>query len=285
MYRIEIADLYNHKMEQEIYKESDYQKLTEQVISIAKEVGTYIKTEGESFDINKVETKNRNDFVSYVDKEAEKKLVKQLSQLVPQAGFIAEEGTASESGEAYCWVIDPLDGTTNFIHNSTPYAVSIALTFKGEPVVGVVYEITRGETFYAWKGSKAFLDGKSIQVSKVKTVEEALISTGRPHNYLECYSELMKSVDYFMKNSHGIRTSGSAAVDLVYVACGRFDGRYEFGLKPWDIAAGVLIIKQAGGKVSDFSGKDQYFENGDVLVSNSEIMDELQTILQAIFKA
>lgn len=270
-------------MEQETYNNSNYQELTEQVISIAKQVGSYIKTEGENFDIEKIETKSRNDFVSYVDKEAEVKLVTQLSQLLPEAGFITEEGTATESGQAYCWVIDPLDGTTNFIHNSTPYAVSIALTLKGIPIVGVVYEITREETFYAWEGSKAYLDGKPIQVSKVKTVEEALISTGRPHNYLEQYSELMKSVDFFMKNSHGIRTSGSAAADLAYVACGRFDGRYEFGLKPWDIAAGTLIIQQAGGKVCDFRGGDKHFINGDVLAGNAEIIDELQQIIHSIF--
>lgn len=271
-------------MEQEIYDKADYKEITGRVILIAKDIGNYIKKEGENFNLDKVETKNRNDFVSYVDKEAERKLVKRLTKIVPEAGYITEEGTATESGEAYCWVIDPLDGTTNFIHNSTPFAVSIALTFKGEPVVGVVYEITRNEAFYAWKGSKAFLDGKVIYVSNVHSVEEALISTGRPHNYLDYYPELIKCVDYFMQHSHGIRTSGSAAADLAYVACGRFDGRFEFGLKPWDIAAGILIIQRAGGKVCDFNGGDQHFKNGDVLAGNSAIINELQQIVKSVFQ-
>lgn len=255
----------------------NYQFVTEQVVALSKEVAVYIKHERENFSFDKVETKSKNDFVSYVDKESEKQLVKVLRTLVPEAGFITEEGTAQAQGEAYLWIIDPLDGTTNFIHNSTPYAISIALSYKGEIVVGVVHEITRGETFYAWQGSKAYLDGKEIHVSDTARLEESLIVFGRPHHYMDKYSELLASVDYFMKNTHGLRLSGSAAVDLAYVACGRYDGRFEFNLKPWDIAAGVLLIQQAGGCVSDFYGKNQHFENGMVLASNAAIFKEFQS--------
>lgn len=263
----------------------DYQSITEQVIELTKFVATYINQESLNFSLDKVETKSKNDFVSYVDQEAEKLLVKALKEIVPEAGFVTEEGTtAKANGEDFLWVIDPLDGTTNFIHCSTPYAISVALTYQNEPVVGVIHEITRAETFYAWKGSKSYLDGTEIQVSKVDKLSDALIVFGRPHHYMQRYPELLASVDYFMKNTHGLRLSGSAAVDLAYVACGRYDGRYEFNLKPWDIAAGVLIIQNAGGFVCDFNGENNHFNNGSVLAANAGIFEELKDKIAEIFK-
>jgi myo-inositol-1(or 4)-monophosphatase len=263
-----------------------YQLITEHVIALTKEVATYINGESLNFSLDKVETKSKNDFVSYVDQEAEKLLVKALQKIVPEAGFVTEEGTTDKAnGEDYLWIIDPLDGTTNFIHCSTPYAISVALTYKGEPVVGVIHEITRAETFYAWKGSKSYLDGTIIQVSKVDKLADALIVFGRPHHYMDRYPELLASVDYFMKNTHGLRLSGSAAVDLAYVACGRYDGRYEFNLKPWDIAAGVLIIQNAGGFVCDFHGENKHFENGSVLAANAGIFEEFKEEIRTIFSA
>jgi myo-inositol-1(or 4)-monophosphatase len=261
-----------------------YKIITEKVIQLTKEVALYIAQESLNFTLDKLVTKNRNDFVSYVDNEAERLLVKGLSDILPNSGFITEEGTAQENGEDYCWVIDPLDGTSNFIHNSTPYAISVAILYKEETVVGVIHEVTRNETFYAWKGSKSYLNGEEIQVSNVKNVKDALISTGRPHNYMEQFKKMLHSIEYFLLNTHGVRQSGSAATDLAYVACGRYDGRYEFGLKPWDVAAGILIIQQAGGMVSDFDGKNDFLKNGDVLVSNSLIFDEFKDIINSIFK-
>ena len=261
-----------------------YHNITDRVIELSKLVAAYIEKESIDFSQDRVETKSKNDFVSYVDQEAERRLVKALKEIMPEAGFVTEEGTAHEAGEDYLWIIDPLDGTTNFIHASTPYAISIALTYKGKPVVGVIYEITRKEIFYAWKNSKAYLNGEEIHVSQTDKLQEALIVTGRPHHYMDRYPELLNSVDYFLKNVHGLRLSGSAASDLAYVACGRYDGRYEFNLKPWDIAAGVLIIQQAGGKVSDFKGKDNYFQNGSVLASNSLIFEELKNVIGELFE-
>ena len=264
---------------------NNYHSITEQVIALAKEVATYINRESLNFSLDKVETKSKNDFVSYVDQESEKLLVKALCKIVPEAGFVTEEGTtAKANGEDYLWIIDPLDGTTNFIHGSTPYAISIGLSYKNEIVVGVIHEITRGKTFYAWQGSKSYLDGAEIQVSKVDKLADALIVFGRPHHYMQRYPELLASVDFFMKNTHGLRLSGSAAVDLAYVACGRYDGRYEFNLKPWDIAAGVLIIQNAGGFVCDFNGGNKHFENGMVLAANAGIFDELKKKIGEIFK-
>ena len=259
------------------------QNITDKVIELSTQVAAYIEKESIHFSMETVETKSKNDFVSYVDQEAERLIFKTLKEIVPEAGFVTEEGTAHEAGEDYLWIIDPLDGTTNFIHASTPYAISIALTYKQEPVVGVIYEITRKEIFYAWKGSKAYLNGKEIHVSSTDKLPEALIVTGRPHHYMERYPELLHSVDYFLKNTHGLRLSGSAASDLAYVACGRYDGRYEFNLKPWDIAAGVLIIQQAGGYVSDFKGGNDYFKNGSVLASNKGIFEEFKKVIGGFF--
>ena len=261
-----------------------YRSITERVIELSKKVASYIEKESLDFSLDTVETKSKNDFVSYVDQEAERQLVRVLKEIMPEAGFVTEEGTAVEHGEDYLWIIDPLDGTTNFIHASTPYAISIALTYKQEPVVGVIYDITRNEIFYAWKGSKAYLNGKEIQVSRTDKLSEALIVCGRPHHYMDRYPELLNSVDYFMKNTHGLRLSGSAASDLAYVACGRYDGRFEFNLKPWDIAAGVLIIQQAGGFISDFKGGNNYFKNGSVLASNKGIFEEFKTMIGELFE-
>jgi len=261
-----------------------YRNITERVIELSKEVAAYIEKESLNFSMDTVETKSKNDFVSYVDQEAERQIVRRLKEIMPEAGFVTEEGTAHDSGEEYLWVIDPLDGTTNFIHASTPYAISIALTYKQKPVVGVIYEITRKEIFYAWKGSKAYLNGKEIHVSTTDKLPDALIVTGRPHHYMDRYPELLGSVDYFLKNTHGLRLSGSAASDLAYVACGRYDGRFEFNLKPWDIAAGVLIIQQAGGYISDFKGGNDYFRNGSVLASNKGIFEEFKTVIGGLFE-
>lgn len=235
-----------------------YRSITKKVIQITKEVATYIEKESLTFSTDRVETKDRNDFVSYVDRESEKLLVAALTEIMPNTGFITEEGSIQRQSEEYCWIIDPLDGTTNFIHASTPYAISVALILKDTPVIGVIHEITRKEIFYAWKGSKAYLNGDEIEVSKTSKISDALIATGRPHTYRKHLVQLSKSIDFFLQNSHGIRQSGSAATDLAYVACGRYDGRYEFGLKPWDIAAGILIIEQAGGKICDFQGNSHY---------------------------
>jgi myo-inositol-1(or 4)-monophosphatase len=260
-----------------------YRDIASQVVKITREVSSYIEQECLKFSMDKVETKNTNDFVSYVDKDAERLLVDKLSLLIPNSGFITEEGTTKQrNNEEFCWIIDPLDGTSNFIHGSTPYAISVALSYKQELVVGVIHEITRNETFYAWQGSKAYLNGNEIKVSNTDKVSNSLIATGRPHSYMEQYALLLNLMDYFLQNTHGVRQSGSAASDLAYVACGRYDGRYEFGLKPWDIAAGILIVKQAGGQVCDFMGDDNYFDNGSLIASNSEIFIDFSETIKKI---
>jgi myo-inositol-1(or 4)-monophosphatase len=253
------------------------------VQGIAKIAGVFIAEEREKFSIQDVEVKGKANFVSYVDKQAEKLIVDELQKLLPGSGFIAEEGTGINNGEKYKWIIDPLDGTTNFIHGLPPFAVSIALMEDEEIILGVVYEITQDECFYAWKGSKAYLNGDEIKVSTASTTSDALIATGFPYSAFEKLESYVESMRYFMVHSHGLRRLGSAATDMSYVAAGRFEAFYEHGLKPWDVAAGTIILRQAGGKVSDFNGGDKFLFNGEIVASNGAYFDEFYDIVHKYF--
>lgn len=255
------------------------EKLCFDVQGIAKIAGLFIAEEREKFDIRTVEVKGKANFVSYVDKQAEGVIVDGLRKLLPGSGFIAEEGTGANAGERYKWIIDPLDGTTNFIHGLPPYAVSIALMEDQELVLGVVYEITMDECFFAWKGSKAYLNGDEINVTSASTTGDALIATGFPYTAFEKLEGNISLMRHFMLHSHGLRRLGSAATDLAYLAAGRFEAFYEHGLKPWDMAAGAVILKQAGGKISDFSGNDQFLFKGETIASNSAYFDEFYAIV------
>jgi len=252
----------------------DHKTLCETTIRIAREAGSYIYERIDQISPGDVEIKGRHNFVTEVDKSAEVLIIDKLKDLVPGAGFIAEEGTSVSKGDIYNWVIDPLDGTTNFIHGAPPVAVSIALIENNMPVVGVIYEIWLKETFYAWKDSKAYLDGKEIRVSDTRSIKEALIATGFPYHNFDRIKGFMRTIDYFFNNTHGVRRLGSAATDLAYVACGRFDGFYEYNLSPWDVAAGALILTQAGGTVTDFRGGNEYLFGREIVAGNREIFDE-----------
>ena len=252
----------------------DLQKLCTEAKEIIKETGAYISTEAKQFSSDAVESKGVHDFVSFVDKTAEKQLVEGFKKILPGAGFIAEEQTETYRSEQYNWVIDPLDGTTNFIHGLMPYAISVALMEKDELILGIIYEISRDEMFYAWKGSKAYLNNSEISVTKAKKVTDSLIATGFPYYDYDRLPQFMKTLDFFMRNSHGLRRLGSAATDLAYVACGRFDAFYEYSLSPWDVAAGAFIVQQAGGKVSDFNGGTNYVFGKEIIASNNNIHNE-----------
>jgi len=261
-------------------KMMELEKLCEAVITIAKAAGAFIAGERTNFDLASVETKGKANFVSYVDKKAEELIVDELRKLLPGSGFITEEGTAFDQGETYRWVIDPLDGTTNFIHGMPPYAVSIGLMEGDEIILGVVFEISRAECFYAWKGSKAMLNGKEIRVSEAASSRDALISTGFPYGEFKYADEFIETFKYFMANSHGVRRLGSAATDLCYVASGRFEAFWERGLSPWDVAAGSIILRQAGGKVSDFRGNNIFLFSGETVAANYNYFSEFQSIIE-----
>ncbi len=258
----------------------DLENICQEVIEIAKTAGAFIAGERINFDLKLVESKGKANFVSYVDKTAEELIVERLRKLMPDSGFITEEGTAFDTGEKYRWVIDPLDGTTNFIHGMPPYAVSIGLLEGDEIVLGVVYEISRDECFYAWKGSKAMLNGKEIHVSEASATEEALVVTGFPYGIIKNSDAFITTIKHLMANSHGIRRLGSAATDLSYVAAGRFEAFWETGLSPWDVAAGALILRQAGGIVTDFKGNDNFLFGGEIVATNHNYFIEFQSIIE-----
>ncbi len=252
----------------------DYGKLCAEVVIIARDAGSYIRGYLNQIANNHIEKKGKQNFVTFVDKGAEERIVKSLASLLPEAGFITEEGTSTKTGETYIWVIDPLDGTTNFIHGAPPVSVSIALLENNRPVIGVVYELFMDECFYAWKGSKAYLNESEIRVSSVGNTADALIATGFPFHNFDRIEPYMDSLKYFFTNSHGVRRIGSAAADLSYVACGRYDAFYEYNLNPWDVAAGALIIQQAGGMVSDFKGNQGFLFNREIVAANAKVFKD-----------
>lgn len=258
--------------------------LCEQTCQLAIEVGTFIQNETSHFNKSSIEYKGKNNLVSYVDKTAERKLVDGLTNLLPEAGYITEEKTREEKGKTYTWIIDPLDGTTNFIHGIPCYCVSIALMQNNKIVLGVVYEINLKECFYSWENAEAYLNGKIIRVSELEKVEDSLFATGFPCINYSRMDEYISVFDYLMRHSHGVRRLGSAAVDLAYVACGRFEGFYEYGLNPWDVAAGAFLVQQAGGKVSDFSGNDNYIFGEEIIATGNAVYDEFLNIIKERFK-
>ncbi|HTD98057.1 MAG TPA: inositol monophosphatase family protein [Mucilaginibacter sp.] len=259
------------------------ENLTKQVTDISKEAGDFIRQERKSFDPDKIEYKGLNDMVSYVDKTAEGIIVKNLEKILPEAGFITEEKTRNNIGERYNWIIDPLDGTTNFIHGVPTYSVSIALQEYDELVLGVVYEINLDECFYAWKAAPAYLNGKEIKTSNIPTINKSLIATGFPYYDFEKQPAYISLFTELMKSCHGLRRLGSAAVDLAYTACGRFEAFYEYNLNPWDIAAGVVIVRQAGGEVVNYKDGNEVMKTRELLATNGKITGEMLGIIQKYF--
>ena len=225
-------------------------------LELVRQTGEFIRNAASGFRIDDIEKKGFNDLVSYVDKEAEKRLVAGCRELVPEAGFITEEGTATERGSRFNWIIDPLDGTTNFVHGLPVFAISLALSENDKVVAGFIYEINRDEMFHAVRGGGAFCNNERIHVSQVDSLNNALLATGFPYYDFGKMQVYLDILNHFMQCTHGLRRLGSAAIDLAYTACGRFEGFFEYNLNPWDVAAGILLVKEAGGTVTDFGGAD-----------------------------
>lgn len=260
----------------------DLKQLTARVCEIATEAGYFLKEERKSFRREQVVEKQAHDYVSYVDKESERQLVRVLSALLPEAGFIAEEGSAGYNNEPYCWVIDPLDGTTNYIHDEAPYCVSIALRNRDELLLGVVYEVCRNECFYAWKGGRAFLNGEEIRVSAVSELKDAFLITELPYNHVQYKRTAEHLIHELYGQVGGIRMNGSAASALCYVAAGRFDGWLEAFIGKWDYAAGALIIQEAGGRVTDFDGNEHFLEGHHIIATNGYLHPVLQRLVAEV---
>ena len=246
----------------------------QQVEQLAKQVGEFLRKERDSFSMDKVEKKGRNDLVSYVDVTAEKMIVKGLKEILPHAGFITEEQTIKTEKKVQNWIIDPLDGTTNFIHGLPVFAVSIALEENDKLIAGVVYEVGRNECFSALKGHGAFMNSEPIGVSQEIKRGESLVATGFPYNNFDQEASYIAMFRKFINSTHGVRRFGSAAVDLCYVAIGRFDGFFEYNLNAWDVAAGALIVEEAGGTVTDFYGQADFISNRSILASNKKLHEQ-----------
>ncbi len=261
----------------------DLSKICNQVTSLTSQTGLFIISERKKFRKDAIEKKGHNDLVSYVDKESEKLLVAGLMNILPEAGFITEEKTLLENRKKYTWIIDPLDGTTNFIHGVPCYCISIALMEEDELILGVVHELNLNECFYAWKDGGAFLNQEPIHVSTFNRLSDSLLATGFPYHDYARMEPYMQVFDYFMRNTHGLRRLGSAAADLAYVACGRFESFYEYGLNSWDVAAGIVLVKEAGGKVSDFNGGNNFLFGDDIVASNSGVHEEMLGVLKSKF--
>lgn len=265
------------------------EQITRLVCQVAREAGSYIRKERAGFSLEKVERKHAHDYVSYVDKGSEQLIVSRLREILPEAGFITEEGLATHSDEQMLWVVDPLDGTTNFIHGFAPYAVSIALIRGKEILMGVVYEICADECFYAWKGGGAWLEaggkkqeagGKRLEVG-TSTINDALLCLQLPYNS-DAYKPVIKQmIDHFYGHVGSIRMIGSAAMALCYVACGRLDGYAERYIGQWDYMAGALLVQEAGGRVTNYAGDDFFMQGDSVVATNGAVHADLLQVTAA----
>ena len=251
-------------------------------IKAARRAGQIITRASHDVDLLKVTTKRQSDFVTEVDKAAEAAIIEVLREAYPAHGILAEESglTAGKQAE-YQWIIDPLDGTTNFIHGFPQYAISIALAHNGQVTQAVIFDPERNELFTASKGRGAFLNERRIRVSKRIKLEEALLGTGFPYrsfDHIDSYVAIFKELT---QKTAGMRRPGAAALDLAWVACGRLDGFWEFGLSPWDMAAGTLLITEAGGLVSDLAGESAYLDSGNVVAGTPKIFTPLLQVIQS----
>lgn len=254
----------------------NYEQLSNKVIQLSQDIGNWMVAERQKFSQDNVETKAFNNLVSYVDKQAEDRFVKGLTDLIPDSGILGEEGSSIESNNGFIWVIDPLDGTTNFVHGIPVYCTSVALQYKSKTVLGVVYEPNRKECFYAWENSSAYCNAKTIQVSQNETLSKSLLATGFPYDNFSRKENFMNILKDLLSETRGIRRLGAAALDLCYVAAGRFEGYYEYALQPWDVAAGAFIVQQAGGKVTDFKNGSSYGSGHEIIATNKLIHEALQ---------
>jgi len=258
-------------------------KLIKSVADAASRAGAFQLSSVQKLQQNDIESKGLNDFVSFVDKQSEAMLIDELGRIIPGSAFLAEESGEKNTGSDWTWIVDPLDGTTNYIHGIPLYSVSIGLLKEGKLFLGVVHEPNLNETFFAEAGKGAFLNDKPIRVTAVSAMKNSLWATGFPYHDFDKINEYMKFIQYSIKHTHGLRRLGSAAVDLVYTAAGRIDGFFEFGLNPWDVAAGALIVQEAGGVVTDFSGEQNFLVNKEIIACNPELYKEFFVKFREIY--
>lgn len=260
----------------------DLEKILAEVLQITANVGEYMRNEIDKVESTQIEEKEMNSLVSYVDKTSEEMIVKALSLLIPEAGFITEEKTIKTEQKEYIWIIDPLDGTTNYLFGIPHYSTSIALQLNGEVILGVVSDNAKQEYFHAIKGRGAFRNGLRINLESRHQLKiaDSIIVTGFPYRNDYEASPFFEVIDYWLKNSRGVRRLGSAALDLCYVACGRINCYYESFLNIWDLAAGDLIVREARGISSDFSGGNTQLNSGQIIACDARIYEEVLSLIK-----
>ena len=248
-------------------------------VRAARAAGNVIMRNFDRRDTLTIGSKGQHDYVSEVDKQAEQEIIRTLSKAYPDHSILAEESGSRNEGSEYRWVIDPLDGTTNYLHGFPQFSVSIALLHRGKPDQAVVYDPFSQELFTASRGSGAQLNDRRLRVSHNRSLDDALLGTGFPFRefaHLDAYMGMFREL---MVSTAGIRRPGSAALDLAYVAAGRLDGFWEIGLNPWDMAAGALLIQEAGGMVSDLAGGPDFLDSGNVVAGNPKIHQALIKVI------
>jgi myo-inositol-1(or 4)-monophosphatase len=255
----------------------DWTPFLNAAVDIARETGRMLK-EGLRSEMT-IFHKGEVDLVTNYDSAAQAAIIKGLFSRYPDHDFLAEEDVARRNNSDFCWIIDPIDGTTNFAHGLPIYCVSIALEYRGRIVLGLVIDPSRGEEFTAMEHKGAFLNGEHIRVSSVRELDQSLLATGFPYDLRESTENNLNHFNRFVKKAQGIRRCGSAALDLCYVACGRFDGFWELKLNPWDVAAAALILTEAGGNISDFGGNTFSIHMKETLGSNGAIHRQMMDVL------
>ncbi len=251
-------------------------------VSAARAAGHIILRYSNRIDSLSIQSKQRNDFVSEVDHLAEQEILKIIRRAHPDHGILAEESGTENSGtnDEFQWIIDPLDGTTNFLHNFPQYAVSIALKHKERLMLGVVYDPLKEELFCASRGEGATLNNRKIRVTQLTSLSGALLGTGIPYRDDQDLDAYLITLKALIKDTAGVRRAGSAALDLAYLAAGRLDGFWEFGLNPWDIAAGVMLVEEAGGLVGDLAGGHRFMESGDIIAASPKVFKAMVQTLR-----
>lgn len=258
----------------------DLENILKQALEVIESTSFFIKSQVDQVSADDIEEKDMNSLVSYVDKEAEKLLVKGLNPLIESCGFITEEDTADQVDQEYTWIIDPLDGTTNFLNRLPHFAISVALRHREEIMVGIVKEVNTNTLWTAIKGRGALMNDQPIEVS-TKPFHDVLVATGFPYSNEHDYETYFKILKEWLTRTRGMRRLGSAALDLCYVACGRYGAYYETTLNVWDVAAGALIVKEAGGKVSDFNGGEDYLFGQEILAASPTVFEEVLRTIQS----
>ena len=260
--------------------EASLEQLCRQAMLVVQQTGDFIRGELGKVTRSEIEEKALNSLVSYVDQQAEQQLVAGLSALLPGSVFLTEEETTEQASGSHRWIIDPLDGTTNFLFQLPHFAVSVALEVDNELALGIILDVMREECYYAWTGGGAWLDNRPIQCRPNDSLQDSLLATGFPYYDYARMSGYLKAFSYLMENTRGIRRWGAAALDLAFTAAGRFDGFYEYSLNAWDVAAGIVLVREAGGVVTDFQGGSQSLHKGEIVAGSKQIQPLLLDVVR-----